>query len=277
VWAIVGGVDGPTTHLAEQVVAKALLPLLSPVSTDKTTNLTNVPWMFSCLPGDHLLAPALAEAIAAQMGQGSFVLVSSASHDARQFTAELERALARKNLTPRHKHVFQPLTADLGPLAAEVVRSGPQAAAVVGDARQSSRVLAALQGAGFRGEVFGGPWMGRNSFLEQSGKAAEGVIFPLPDAPGESSREFRAAFLKRFQREPDYAAASTHDAVQMLVAAVRKGGLNRARIGDALRDLSPWPGVAGTIRWDPSGSNTRPVRTATIRSGAIVPLARRDD
>ena len=59
VWAVIGGIDGPSTHLAEQVVAKARLPLLSPGSTDKTVNLANVPWMFSCVPDDHLLAPVL--------------------------------------------------------------------------------------------------------------------------------------------------------------------------------------------------------------------------
>ena len=57
VWAIVGGIDGPSTHLAEQVVAKANLPLVSPVSTDRTANSAFVPWMFSLLPGDDVLAP----------------------------------------------------------------------------------------------------------------------------------------------------------------------------------------------------------------------------
>jgi len=42
VWAIIGGIDGPSTHLAEQVVAKARLTLLSSASTDKTVNLANV-------------------------------------------------------------------------------------------------------------------------------------------------------------------------------------------------------------------------------------------
>ncbi|MBL7041774.1 MAG: ABC transporter substrate-binding protein, partial [Pirellulaceae bacterium] len=83
VWAIVGGIDGPTTHLAEQVVAKARLPLVSPISTDKTVNLANVPWMFSLAPGDHLLAPPLAAEIAARIGDGHFMIVSADDHDSR--------------------------------------------------------------------------------------------------------------------------------------------------------------------------------------------------
>ncbi|MGB5752976.1 MAG: ABC transporter substrate-binding protein, partial [Thermoanaerobaculia bacterium] len=60
VWAILGSVDGSGTHLAEQVVAKARLALVSPVSTDESVNLAGVPWMFSLAPGDHLWAPLIA-------------------------------------------------------------------------------------------------------------------------------------------------------------------------------------------------------------------------
>ena len=58
---------------------------------------------------------------------------------------------------------------------------------------------------------------------------------------------------------PDYAAAHAYDSVNLLIAAIRHGGLNRAKIGDALRSLIPLPGVTGTITWDSLGSNTRPV------------------
>jgi hypothetical protein len=36
VWAIIGGIDGATTHLAEQVAAKAQLTLVNPVATDRS-------------------------------------------------------------------------------------------------------------------------------------------------------------------------------------------------------------------------------------------------
>src|SRR5512138_1814951 len=47
VWAIVGGPDGATTHLAEQITAKTQLALVGPASTDATVNFAGVPWMFS--------------------------------------------------------------------------------------------------------------------------------------------------------------------------------------------------------------------------------------
>ncbi|NMC21547.1 MAG: hypothetical protein GYA33_14150, partial [Thermogutta sp.] len=44
---IIGGMDGESTHLAETLVAKAHVPLLSAVSTAKSVNLANVPWTFN--------------------------------------------------------------------------------------------------------------------------------------------------------------------------------------------------------------------------------------
>src|SRR4030042_204449 len=100
VWAVVGGIDGQSTHLAEQVVAKARLTLLNAASTDKTVNLANVPWMFSCLPADHLQAPILAQAIASEVGDESFILVSAVDHDSHLFTVELTRSFIRNRIAP---------------------------------------------------------------------------------------------------------------------------------------------------------------------------------
>ena len=94
VWAVIGSIDGASTHLAEQVVAKARLTLINPASTDKTLNPAHVAWMFSCLPGDHQLAPVLARALVDRIGTDPFTLLSSTDHDSRVFTTELERKLA---------------------------------------------------------------------------------------------------------------------------------------------------------------------------------------
>ena len=64
-----------------------------------------------------------------------------------------------------------------------------------------------------------------------------------------------------------YAALGAYDATRILVAAIRKAGLNRARIRDAVEELAPWSGVSGVIRWDALGRNSRPVHLGTVRDG----------
>ena len=273
VWAIVGGIDGPSTHLAEQVVAKANLALVSPVATDRTANSAFVPWMFSLLPGDDVLAPLAAEQLARDPGAGGLVVVSGDDHDSRVFAAKLARALAKRKIVPQNQFVYADAPGDPGPVVARAMGSKPRSLAVLAGPLASARLVVALRDAGYRGPIFGGPWMGRRGFVDKAGRAAEGVVFPLVYSPKDGARGFDAEFARRFHRPPDYAAAGTYDAVTLVVAAVRKAGLNRARIGDALRGLSGWEGVLGDLRWDRLGGNARSATLGTIRNGRAVPLA----
>lgn len=283
VWAIIGGIDGPSTHLAEQVVTKARLTLLSAASTDRTANLANVPWMFSCLPGDHLQAPVLARAIASHVSPGRgpwrqdkptpagkpFLLVSAVDHDSHVFTVELIRSLAKRHLVPSYHFEFDPSETDFTGLTERSTNNEVHALVLVAGARPSARLIRAVREKGFSGPIFGGPCLGQHSFLAEADSAAEGAVFPLLYTARNGSDQFEEEFTSRFGNRPDYLALYTYDAVNLLIAAVRKAGLNRARICDAVRQLSPWAGVTGAIKWDSLGSNSRPVRLGTIRSGRV--------
>jgi branched-chain amino acid transport system substrate-binding protein len=251
VWAIVGGIDGPTTHLAEQIVAKALLTLVSPASTDRSVNLAGVPWMFSCMPPDDLLAGALVEALAGEKG---VTLVSATDHDSRAFTAELKKAMGKQGLTPVSHVEFEP--GEHAEEAAERAKGAPAVALVAGPS-DSARFLRALRSSHFSGRIYCGPWVARRTVLD----AAEGVVFPFPL---ENLPEgFR-----------DYAAVYAYDATNLVIAAIRKAGLNRVAIYDAIRALSPYSGASGVIRFDALGRNARPVHLATVRAGRVIILPR---
>jgi ABC-type branched-subunit amino acid transport system substrate-binding protein len=87
--------------------------------------------------------------------------------------------------------------------------------------------------------------------------------------PGKSANSFEEKFVSRFGNRPDYLAAHTYDAVNLLIAAIRQAGLNRARICDEVRKLSPWQGVTGSIHWDLLGSNSRSIGLGTIKNGSV--------
>ncbi len=270
--AILGGMDGPSTHVAEQIAAKARLPVISPVSTDKSINLAGVPWIFSAMPGDHLLAPLLAGSMTDRDEPRRIVLLSATDHDSHLFTVELLAALRDRKIGLTQHYDFASKTADVGELARQTMAADPDTVVVIADTSVSVKCVLALRESGFASNLYCGPAAARRRFAEIAETATEGVIIPLPFDGFESqkSRDFARLYGKRCDCEPDFAAAQTYDAVSMLVAAVRKVGPNRVRIADALRELSPYPGVAGTIRWDRVGANTRPVRLGVYRDGQLV-------
>ena len=85
--------------------------------------------------------------------------------------------------------------------------------------------------------VFGGPSMGRRAFVEGAGAAAEGVLLPLALEESDLAAEFGERFEARWSVAPDYAAYHAYDSTRLLVAAIRRAGLNREQIRAALAEL----------------------------------------
>ncbi len=255
--ALIGGIDGASTHLAEQVVTKALLPLVDPASTDRTVNAAFVPWVFSLMPDDRALMGALAEALASGPDRDGFVLVAATDHDSRRMKAELLAALERRRARPRRLVDFHAGRA--APAAAEA--SGMRAAVVLASPAESAAFVRHAP-PGLR--IYGGPAMGSRTFLRLAGSAAAGVRFADPLGPSDRGAAFREAYERRFGEPPDASAFHAFDAAEILLAALRRAGPDRGALREALRELSPWKGVSGLIRWDKLGRNDRPASLAEI-------------
>ncbi len=263
--AIVAAGDGASAHLAETVVAKARVTLLAPLSTDKTVNMANVPWAFSCLPADDLLAEALGRQLLKAADGKPFGLISTTDHDSHAAVAELEKFLAGHGASPLHHLELEPepsqedISSTVSSIVAEV-----RAVAVLAGPVASARLLRAVREVAPEIPVLGGPSMARREFLEQAGKSAEGVVFP--------SLCRAASFRERFDRTADCATVQTYDAVRLLVEAVGRAGPDRERIRAEVEAAAPWSGEAGEIRWDSHGLNRRAVTLATYRDGEVAPF-----
>jgi ABC-type branched-subunit amino acid transport system substrate-binding protein len=201
--------------------------------------------------------------------ENPFLIVSSTDHDSHLFTVELGRSLAQRRLAPCYHFEFKSGQNDYDELVQKIVQTKAHALVIIAPPQESAQLISVVREKDFKGSIFAGPRAGCRRFLEEAGRAAEGVVFPLLYRPDKRSRDFEEEFAKRFGRCPDYLAAHTYDAVNLLVAAMRKAGLNRPRICDAVRGLSPWQGITGRIRWDSLGSNSRSVGLGTVSAGRV--------
>lgn len=276
---IISGMDGEAAHLAETLVAKAHVPLFSAVSTAKSVNLANVPWTFSVLPGDHLIAPKLAVYLAAS-GR-SLAVLSGPDHDSRGFRQELLPHLPVDRINLAGLWTVQGTGKEeersLSEIAAKIVAASPDCVLVTAEANLAARAVAALRAAGYSGIIATDARGGRRAFLETATDWTEGIICPLVVQPSDKLADWFTRFESRFDRKADYAAAAVYDASCILFrAAIRASSpqqpfVDRANIALAIRGLSPYPGITGRIEWDDLGANRRPAEIGVIRGGILQP------
>ena len=277
--ALLGSVDSASTHLAEQVVAKANLPLVSAVSTDNSVTLAGVSWMFSCAPPDDVIARVLVADLLAKLQDRTdkLALLSCTDHESRMAAREVLKELSRRGHLPDFRFEAPSGAHAIPQQMAALAEARPRAVVIIAGAEDAARLVSAVRDRVPLAVLFGGHALGRARFGELAGRAAEGVRFPLLFVPkyGDAvTARFLDRFMAEHQRPPDYTAALSYDATRLLLAAIRHAGPNRARIRESLAQLSPWPGIAGPICFDGTGQNTRTnVCMGTIRHGAVVPPA----
>ena len=267
VWGIVGGIDGPSTHLAEQVVAKAHLTLISAGSTDKSVNFANVPWMFSCLPADDIQAAELTKAIA--VGGEPFVLIASTEHDPHLFTLELKKSFIKHKISPMNHFEIKPKQKEYDSLIDDVLKTKASALVLIADTDDSMALVQSIRKKGFSGMIFGGPSMGHHRFVQNAAATDEKLIFPLLYEPSTASRDFDQEFQTRFGRKPDYLTAHTYDAVNILIASIKKAGLDREKIRDAIKNAASAKGVTGRFRWNQYGENVRAISLGCFEDKSV--------
>ncbi|WP_448872360.1 ABC transporter substrate-binding protein [Desulfobulbus propionicus] len=107
---------------------------------------------------------------------------------------------------------------------------------------------------------------GNVRYVEQAGTAAEGIMFPcgrllVVDSLEDSHPQ--KALLSRYKNEyeatykEDASAFGgyAYDAMNMVAAAIKQGGNDRAKVRDAVEGLKDFPGISGMFSFSPQDHN----------------------
>jgi branched-chain amino acid transport system substrate-binding protein len=210
-------------------------------------------------------------ALAAPAPTGGFAVAAATDHDSHAALVALRKELGSLRLSP--VALVELASEDPDPAGAvrQLLRPEPRTLVVIAPPRLAARLVVAAREAGFRGPVLGGPGLSRAAFARAAGAAAEDVRAPLLAQPTPEAG-FALAYRQRWGEAPDAAAALGHDSVRIAAAAVRRAGLNRARVRDEVRALAPWSGASGAVRWSPRGRNEAPVALGRWHDGRLVPI-----
>jgi branched-chain amino acid transport system substrate-binding protein len=253
VWAIIGGLDGLHTHVAELVVSKAWVPVISPSAVDSSISYANVPWVFRAAPADSRQADTLLE-LAEMKGYRQLVIVSESDREGQTGWNRLREAAVRRRF-PIALHLDYSGTSpeDIVP---RLSASKMDALIVWGRAQPALRLLLALRGAGMAAPVLGNSDLTTAEIAENGATIGDLTVASLCDLA--SSRPAFVAFAERFEGLAGQPVSATalysYDVARLVIRAIEKAGLNRARIRDGLAETS-FEGLTGKIIFNMLGGN----------------------
>ena len=157
-----------------------------------------------------------------------------------------------------------------GPIIAKVKADKPEAIYATGYFFTAGPLVRQLRAAGLKALVIGQEGYDSQKFIEIAGKAAEGVIITTSldrDSKRAVTRGFIDAFEKKAGYKSDMVAASTHTAVYVAAAALRKAGnLDPAAIRAGIAKTSV-NASTGTISFNALGEVQKDVLTQVVRNG----------
>lgn len=109
--------------------------------------------------------------------------------------------------------------------------------------------------------------------FELGGEAVEGLLVPTiffaKDSRPEVQR-FVDAYQAAYQSSPDWYAAISYDALQLLVSAIKQGGAERQAIHQALSAMKEYVGVTGKIVFNEYGDVVRDYTILQAKQGQFV-------
>jgi len=275
VWAILGTVDGANTHIAIRVALKIEIPMVNVGDLDPTLVETRIPWVFRVVPDDRQQAYTLAFYLYRQLGLKQVAVIRANNRYGRFGVAEFLRGSTRMGVSSpievNYETSWERSNPDFALQVERIAKVKPEAVVLWADAKPAGRLVQRLRAAGLTMPIFGCDRIVHPDFLAEAGAAAEGTVAVTPFDPQAETpglKAFRERYRARYGAEPDSYAAHAYDGAWMTVAAIREGGLNWARIRDALAAGQDVAGITGDIRFDGALANRRRVTLATARGGA---------
>jgi len=276
VLAVMGSLGGQSTHVAEQITTKARLVLISPGSSDVSLTRVNIPWMFRCMPDDDHMAAVLAEHVFNESGYTNVAGIADGTYESRLRMAAFEKKARRMGHPPALSLRCEAGQTDVTKMLQLVSRSGVEAPVLFAGHEVGAGIIREMRDQSMKQAVFAGAQLASPQFAELAGNISDGITLVAPcnlwrDDPLVES--FHRRFEERYGERGGFVSAYAYDGMHMLLRAVREGGLNRARVRDALAGIRVFHGVTGEIRFDGSGSNLSPPILLVIRDGRLTPLA----
>lgn len=279
--ALIGGTTSGASLAMIPEIEKAEIPYISVAASVKIVEPVKK-WVFKTAPNDVVVLGKIVEFL---KGRGAKKVawgnVNNSFGDGGR--AEFEKLAGPAGLQLVANERFNATDTDMTPQLTRIKAQGPDAVLVWTTPPSASVFTKNFKQLGLGVPLIQSHGIGNEAFIQQSGDAAEGVIFPAqPILVWETMKDgdqkklvqtYVQDFMKKYNYFPTTFGGHAWDAWNLLIKAIGKAGDKPAAIRDALEGLGPTLVQGGTFKWskdDHAGLDVTAMELITIKGGKWV-------
>jgi branched-chain amino acid transport system substrate-binding protein len=268
VLALVGVVKSTQILAMSDAVKNYAIPTMIG-GTNATLTRQGNPWLFRVRPDDSVAAAAMVKYVK----EDTTLTKIGILHDADAFGtggADLvEKGAKELGLTVVRRDKYTTGTRDYTAQLLALKNAGAEIMILYGTNPEDVAVIMRQYrqlGAPFK--YLGSPSSGNKDALNLAKELAVGLLAVNDFTPGTPEiQKYADAYKKEFGEVYDAANAWSHDGLNILVNAIRKGGEDRAKIREAILATQGYRGVLGTFNFTPNGDGLSAVSICEIQPG----------
>jgi len=273
--AVLGSIDGTSTHIMLRVNLKLEVPIMDTGTTDPTVTETRIPWLLHNFPDDRQQGYALADYIFKQQKLKRIGVIRTQTRYARVGVAKFFDEAKRMGHVPVLETKFLRGDTDFSTQLRMLQNAHLDGVVIWSEAAEAGLILKQMRSMGMKQPVFGSSRLDYPALLENAGPAADGLVTACAlDLSSSDPKwlEFQKKYRAQFNSDPDAYATYAYDGMNMLIASVEKAGLNRGKIMDVFRDYQKtgYEGVAGHAQFDYTLNNIAPIWMVRVQDGKFV-------
>lgn len=224
----------------------------------------------------ELQTAVIAEACANNTGKGGIVIMHANASNAISYRDTFKDACETLGATVLGTIPFNEGKTDYRSELEQLRTLTPEAVYLAGYDSELGLILKQAHEIGLKTQFYASAGAVTPKLLEVAGIGAEGLIAasasfdPLSTAP--HVQEFVKAYKARYNKEPDWLAANSYDAILMLAQIAKAGQFNAETIRNGLSGMKDFPGVSGTTTFDEFGGVKKPISLVRVSKGEFLPL-----
>lgn len=269
---IIGDSWNSTTEAMVPVTNQSKVILISPIAS--LDSLSADDYFFRTIPNTNDMIVPLAD-YAARTGIKKVAILRQNTPFGIEHAADFKAAFEKNGGSIVSEEGFELTTTDYRSQITKAKASNPDAIFDLAATGPSTGLLIKqAKDLGVNVKWLGSYGSENGALVKEYGPTIEGLTYPYPynaQSNDVTVKSFVDAYKQKYQETPDFGAANSYDALQVIATAIKEAGADdTAKIKSALLGIRDFAGASGTLSFDRNGDVKKPIMIKQIKNSQFV-------